>query len=203
MSRWIGSVIATVVLAATAVSGIACGPPDGSDSQSDRAADAQQCLVDELGLSTVARAADLVDVFDLELHVTTGREQDSVIRGRITLVTWPDSTKGEERGASPFVLYGWTTISSERIGDVVMTTPLSSTDPTQPGVIGLADRRDSAIVLTLGSAAEGGNFSLHTGLRFQVLRSGPDGFRGTWEVASLRRRRPAGIFCARRVQEGN
>lgn len=203
MSPWIGRVIGTVVFVATAISSIACVPSDRSDSQLDRETDAQQCLVEELGLSPAAQVADLAGVFDLELHVTTGRERDSVIRGRMTLTTRPDSIRGEEREGSPFVIYGWTTISSERIGDVVMTTPLSSTDPTQPGVLGLVDRRDSAIVLILGSAAEEGNFSLHTGLDFQVLRSGPGGFRGTWEVESLRRKRPAGVFCARRVQEGN
>jgi len=160
-----------------------------------------QCLVDT-NEHALARATDLAGTFDIALHVTDGRERDSVVVGRITLITPTDSVRRE---VQPYVdateLYGWTTLSAERIGEFPVTVPLSSTDATLPGVLGYLDPMDSVMVLELGATADRWHLAYYAGLRLKILHGEIGQFHGSWSVETLRRPRPSGYFCARRAQD--
>lgn len=185
----------------TLVGGIAVGAPSHSNVPLLDQGNSPQCLVDT-NEHELVRAADLAGTFDIALHVTEGREHDSLVAGRITLVTPTDSIRREVR---PYVeateLYGWTTLSTERIGEITVTVPLSSSDPILPGVLGYQDPIDTVMVLELGATAEHWHLAYYAGLRLKILHGDIDQFRGTWLVETLRRPRPSGYFCARRVQD--
>ena len=191
--------VATILLVVSAMSSMTCVGPGERNVQRRGQPDAAQCLEPQPTEAVAARADDLVGAFDLALYASSNVERDSVITGRLTLAKRSTVTAMREPGAPLGELYGWTTITVQKVGDVETTTAPSSTDPMRPGVLGFL-RSDGVVLLTLGSAAEGGNMSLHTGITMLVRRSDPSGFRGTWEVESLRLGRPGGFFCAWRKE---
>lgn len=194
MIRLIDSRITSILLVAASVGGLMCARPNDGNSQSAAQSAAQQCLAPDRSQPAVTQVDSLLGQFELELHETADLERDSVIRGRVTLARQlEDASRGED-------LYGWTTISVEQVGDISITTPLSSKDPRQPGILGFAGNGDSPIVLLFGSASKIGNVSRHTGLLLQVFTTEAGGFRGAWVAATVHRPRPEGFFCAWRIQ---
>jgi hypothetical protein len=189
----IGLLLAWLAVSAACRSG---GNPELSASR----ADSRPCVVTEEGPVAHAVPTDaLVGEFDLDLHVESGIERDSVVHGTMTLKAAESDTIHALLG-SPFILFGWTSLADSLIGDVWMATALSSTDPARPGVLAIRNRSDSTVVLMLGAAAGGANIMLHSGLRLVVRGSDSGGFRGTWSVSSRRAQPPAsGVFCAWRL----
>jgi hypothetical protein len=158
------------------------------------------CQVNDRQAGPLVQAGVLAGTFDIELRVTSGLERDSVVRGQIVLARVPDDIAGPFTTA-PYVVHGSTSLPLDRIGDVWVSTSPSSQDPRHPGVLGFVDRRDSTVVLALGTADSTGTMSLHSGLYLRVLSGDSGTFGGRWSVETLRERRPEGVFCAWRMQD--
>lgn len=147
------------------------------------------------------RVRDLVGDFDIVMHVTADVQRDSVLKGRIALKEWSPADSGLRSPIVDWLVWGWTTISVDRIGDVPVNVPLSSDDPMRPGVLGAWDHQRKTITLFFGGMSPDGTVTFDAGVLVQVRATDEYGFRGTWGAGSIGPA-PSGYFCAWRHFEG-
>lgn len=190
-------VVATLFLT---VVPLACQERGRSDASGHRGS--VQCAAVDSSHATGVQKSDVVGEFELEMQVTEGVRRDSVVRGRLTLEPWSPSTSGLETAPINYMVWGWTTIPIDRIGEMPVVPAPSSDDPARPGILGLRSRRDSAITLVMGAWTPDGGAVADAGLVLKVAQAETSGFRGTWTSSSIKLPVPSGHFCARRVQGG-
>lgn len=146
---------------------------------------------------------DVVGNFNFEMYVTQGVRRDSVVQGKLIVKRWSPGTSGLKSASIDYAVWGWTTIPIERLGGMPLIVTPSSTDPEQPGILGLRSRRDSAITLHVGSRRPDGSAPFDVGMVVKVLSADQYGFRGTWGSSTRARPVPSGHFCAWRTNEND
>lgn len=147
--------------------------------------------------------AELSGDFKLTMRVTEGTQPDSVVRARLHLEPWTDGG-ARVPGDLPWIVEGRTTLAlgpADSTGDADAPALLTASGSTSRRVVGFWEPHGRSIALVQGTVEDGGVHRAERGVDLRVVRTDPNGFRGTWSSAFWGSPHPSGWFCARRTPE--
>jgi hypothetical protein len=111
------------------------------------------------------------------------------------LLTRQPSDFGQSARRPELLLYGWTSLDTDRFASGSVLYPVSSHDVDRPGV-----QLDSRGEMVLGNATGPAGMAFDTGIYFSIVAVDSVGFSGTWAAGYTRRPLPHGFFCAIRTR---